>query len=57
MRNKELFERKLDRLNSLIKNIGYHIHRDERDQAYKLVGRTVEFIEDMQTLLNTEVQD
>lgn len=57
MRNKELFERKLERLNNIVKNIGYHIHRDERDQAYKLVGRTVEFIEDMQTLLNTEIQD
>lgn len=57
MRNKELFERKLERLSSLIKNIGFHIHRDERDEAYKLVARTVDFVEDMQTLLNTEVQD
>jgi len=57
VRNKELFERKLERLNNIVKNIGYHIRRDERDAAYKLVGSTVEFIQDMQTLLNTEVQD
>lgn len=57
MRNKDLFDRKLERLANLIKNIGFHIHRDERDEAYKLVARTIEFVEDMQTLLNTEVQD
>jgi len=57
MRNKELFEKKLERLASEVKNIGFHIRRDESDQAYELVGTVLERIADIDTLLRTESQD
>lgn len=57
MRNKILFESKLENLEALIKRVGYHIHRNERDIAYNLIENLLEKIGDMQTLLNTESQD
>lgn len=57
MRNKVLFENKLENLESLIKKVGYHIHRNERDVAYELIETLLEKLADMQTLLNTESQD
>lgn len=57
MRNKILFESKLENLEALIKKVGYHIHRNERDIAYNLIENLLEKLGDMQTLLNTESQD
>lgn len=57
MRNKILFESKLENLEALIKRVGYHIHRNERDIAYNLIENLLEKLGDMQTLLNTESQD
>lgn len=57
MRNKVLFENKLENLEALIKRVGYHIHRNERDIAYNLIEDLLEKLGDMQTLLNTESQD
>jgi predicted ribonuclease toxin of YeeF-YezG toxin-antitoxin module len=57
MRNKELFEKKINRIASEVKNIGYHIHKDERDEAYDLVSDVLEKLADLDTLLRTEAQD
>lgn len=57
MRNKELIQNKLERLESLVKLVGYHTFRDEKEQAYKHIERCTDMIEDMRTLLNTEDQD
>jgi len=57
MRNKEVFERRLERFEAGLKSVGYHIHREELDEAYKLIGSLLEKLEDLQTLLNTEEQD
>jgi hypothetical protein len=57
MRNKELFEQKLERFEAEVKNIGYNIHRRELDVAYNLVEVLLEKIGDLRTLLNTESQD
>lgn len=57
MRNKILFESKLENLEALIKRVGYHIHCNERDIAYNLIENLLEKLGDMQTLLNTETQD
>jgi hypothetical protein len=57
MRNKELFEQKLERFESEVKKMGYHIHRSEYDVAYVKVEELLEKIADMRTLLNTESQD
>ena len=57
MRNKDLFEQKMERIESVIKLVGYHIHRDEKDIAYDLVGKSLNILEEMTTLLRTETQD
>lgn len=57
MRNKELFEQKLERFESEVKKMGYHIHKHELDTAYALVEDLLEKIGDLRTLLNTEHQD
>jgi hypothetical protein len=57
MRNKTLFEQKLERFESEVKKVGYHIHRNEQSEAYAKVEELLERIGDMRTLLNTEHQD
>lgn len=57
MRNKNLFEQKLERFEAEVKNMGYNIHKNELDTAYSLVENLLEKIGDLRTLLNTEHQD
>lgn len=57
MRNKDLFEQKLERFEAEVKSIGYSIHKNELDIAYDLVETLLEKIADLRTLLNTESQD
>ena len=57
MRNKDLFEQKLERFEAEVKNMGYNIHKRELDVAYELVETLLEKIGDLRTLLNTESQD
>jgi len=57
MRNKDLFVVKLERFESEVKKMGYHIHKNERDEAYTKVEELLEKIGDLRTLLNTESQD
>lgn len=57
MRNKELIEVKLDRLITMIKNIGYLVGRNEKDLAYEEVGKTIDFVETIQSLVSLETQD
>lgn len=57
MRNKELVSNKLEKLESIIKLVGYHTFRDEREDAYKYIDKCTYLIQDIQTLLNTEEQD
>ncbi len=57
MRNKDLFEQKLERFEAEVKNMGYNIHKNELDAAYSLVENLLEKIGDLRTLLNTESQD
>jgi 2'-5' RNA ligase len=57
MRNKDLFQQKLERFEAEVKKMGYYIHRDEQEVAYAKVKELLEKISDMQTLLNTEHQD
>jgi hypothetical protein len=57
MRNKDLFEQKLERFEADVKSVGYNINKNERDVAYGLVEVLLEKIGDLRTLLNTEHQD
>jgi hypothetical protein len=57
MRNKDVVQAKLERLEAEVKNIGFHIRRNEGDAAYTKVATVLEAIGDIRTLLNTETQD
>lgn len=57
MRYKEVVLIKLERLEAEMKNVGYHIHKNDRDEAYAKVGEILEAIGDIRTLLNSEQQD
>ena len=57
MRNKDLFEQKLERFEAEVKKMGYHIRRNELNKAYEKVEELLEKIGDLRTLLNTEEQD
>jgi len=57
MRNKNLFEQKLEKFEAEVKMVGYHIHRNEQSIAYSKIEELLEKIGDMRTLLNTESQD
>lgn len=57
MRNKDLFQQKLERFEAEVKKMGYLIHRNEQAEAYAKVEELLEKVSDMQTLLNTESQN
>jgi hypothetical protein len=57
MRNKDVVQIKLERLEAEVKNMGYNIHKGDRDTAYEKVSEVLEAIGDIRTLLNTEHQD
>jgi len=57
MRNKDVVQIKLERVEAEVKNIGYNIHKGDRDTAYAKVSEVLEAIGDIRTLLNTEHQD
>lgn len=57
MRNKLLVEKKIERIESLIKRVGFHVHREERSLAYPAIDAIIERIAEIKTLLSTETQD
>ena len=57
MRNKEVVEARLERLESEIKNMAYLIRIDKRDESYDKIEVLLEHISDIRTFLNGETQD
>lgn len=57
MKTKEAIQNKLDRVEAKVKRIGYHIHRNEYDDAYNMIEKILDDTADIQTLLNRETQD
>lgn len=56
MRNKEVILTKLERLEAEIKLVGYNIRTANQDAAYEKVGKVLEDLSDIRTLINTEYQ-
>lgn len=54
MKNKELYQEKVNRLESQIKKIEYNVATLNRDQAYVELDKAREILRDMQTMLNRE---
>lgn len=57
MRNKNLITNKLERIESKLKVLNFHIGTNNRDEAYSSLDDIVSRIEEIKTLLNTETQD
>jgi hypothetical protein len=56
MRNKEVILTKLERLEAEIKLVGYNVRTANQDVAYEKVGKVLEDLSDIRTLINTEHQ-
>jgi len=57
MRNKNLFENKIERLESIMKNIEYSFNRNERNEGIQEVAKAKQILEQLSTYLSTEIQD
>jgi len=57
MRNKDLVLAKLEKIDSIIRGLNFHIGRNEREQAYNELDKIKEVNSQIITLLNTETQD
>lgn len=54
MRNKEIFQNKVTRLDSMLNNIKSAVSLNDRQQAFDQLERAKETLEDLQTMLNRE---
>ena len=57
MRNKTLITTKLERIESELRKLNYHIGRNERKDSYITLDKVSEHLSNIKTLLNTETQD
>lgn len=57
MRNKDLITSKIERIESKIKVLNFHLRDNNRDEAYSSINFITELISEIKTLLNTETQD
>ena len=57
MRNKNLFENKVERLESILKNIEYSFNRNRRNEGLEEVSKAKDILSQLTTYLRTENQD
>lgn len=57
MRNKDLVQVKLEKIEANLKSMNFHIGRNERELAYIELDKISDVLSQIQTLLNTETQD
>ena len=57
MRNKDLITTKLERIESKLKVLNFHLGSNDRKEAYDTLDNISDFISQIKTLLNTETQD
>ena len=55
MKNKEVFQNKVTRLESMLNNIGRAVSLNDRQQAFDDIERAKVMLNDLQTMLNREV--
>lgn len=54
MRNKEIYQNKVTRLESMLNNIDRAVSLNDRNQAFELLKRSKELLSDLQTMINRE---
>jgi len=57
MRNKDLVQVKLEKIEANLKSMNFHIGRNERELAYIELDKISDVLSQIQTLHNTETQD
>ncbi len=57
MRNKNLIGSKLERIESKLKVLNFHLRDNNKGEAYSTIKFITELMSEIQTLLNTETQD
>lgn len=57
MRNKNSISKKLDRLESILRNLNYSIGISDRTLSYNHLDKAKEQLSDINTLLNRETQE
>jgi hypothetical protein len=57
MRNKNSISKKLERLESILRNLNYSIGTSDRTLSYKHLDKAKEQLSDINTLLNRETQE
>jgi len=54
MRNKEVFQNKVTRLESMLNKIGRAVSLNDRQQAYDEIEKAKAMLSDLQTMINRE---
>ena len=54
MRNKNIFQEKITRLESTLNIIGRSVSLNDREQAYQHIEKAKELLSDMQSMINRE---
>ena len=54
MKNKELFQQKVTRIESMMNSIGRSVATNERNQAFDQIEKVKYMLGDLQTMLNRE---
>jgi hypothetical protein len=54
MKNKEVFQNKVSRLESMLNSIGRAVSTNDRQQAYDDIEKAKAMLGDLQTMLNRE---
>tara|TARA_R110000744_G_scaffold80835_1_gene158872 strand:+ start:2196 stop:2369 length:174 start_codon:yes stop_codon:yes gene_type:complete len=57
MRNKNLVQTKLERVENKLRSLNFAIGTNSREDAYKILDTIKNYLDDVNTLLNTETQD
>ena len=57
MRNKNLIINKIERIDSKLKVLNFHIGTNNRDESYISLDAIKGFLSEIKVLLNTETQD
>lgn len=57
MRNKELFERKFEQMESILTRLSFSISRNEQRQGLEDIAAARNLLSDLSTLLDNEYQD
>ena len=57
MKNKNIFQEKITRMESMMNIIGRAVSTNEREKAYEVIEQVKSTLGDMQTMLNREDQE